>query len=174
MMNSILVTYASRFGSTAEVASTITETLRESGYGVDCRPMAEIDSIDGYEAVLVGSAVNYGKWIPEARDFVRDHQEALGRVPLALFTVHIRNIGDDPQSKRERLAYLDEIRPYVDPVAEGFFAGKFTRQGAKDLMPRWATYFVPTIDLRKWDKIRAWARGLPALLEVQPAAYHHA
>lgn len=164
MTHSILVTYASRFGSVEEVAEAIAVTLRDGEYSVDCRPMSDINSFDRYQAVVLGSAVNYGSWIPEAHDFVRDHHKDLAHVPLALFTVHIRNINNDPQSKRERLAYLDEIRPYLSAISEGYFAGKFDRRGAKELMPRWAAIFVPPIDLRKWDKVRAWARSLPPLL----------
>ena len=170
MTRSNLVTYASRFGSTEEVAEAIAKTLSDGGYNVDCRPMTDTDSFDGYQAVVLGSAVNYGSWIPEAHDFVRDHHEDLAHLPLALFTVNIRNIDNDPRSEQERLAYLDEIRPYLNPVLEGYFAGKFTRQSAYDLLPRWATCFVPPIDLRKWDKIRAWAESLPSLLLVPSIA----
>jgi menaquinone-dependent protoporphyrinogen IX oxidase len=75
MMSKILITYASHFGSTEEVASVIAETLHEDGYDVDCRLMADINSFDDYEAVLAGSAVNNGSWIPEAQNFVHEHKE---------------------------------------------------------------------------------------------------
>ena len=167
MTDSILVTYATRFGSTEEVAEAVAKTLRDSGYTVDCRPTVEVQSLDEYDAVVLGSAVNYANWLPPAIDFVREHQDALVEVPVALFTVHIQNIGDDEQSRQKRLAYLDEVRPYVQAVSEGFFAGRFNRHAAVELIPRWLALIVPPFDFRKWDKISIWANSLPALLLQQ-------
>ena len=59
--------------------------------------------------------------------------------------------------KKNRLAYLDAVRPLVKPVAEAFFAGRFDRRGAALLLPRLVARFVPTLDFRNWEKIRAWA-----------------
>ncbi len=42
MTNRILVTYASRTGSTAEVAQAIAKTLAEDGAQVDVLPMQEV------------------------------------------------------------------------------------------------------------------------------------
>jgi hypothetical protein len=52
----------------------------------------------------------------------------------------------------------------VQPVAEGFFAGRFDRRGAALLLPKWAARFVSPIDLRKWDEMRAWAEAVQPLL----------
>jgi len=170
MAGSILITYATRFGSTEEVAEGISATLSERGLAVTIRPMAEVHSLNGYEAVVLGSAVNYGTWLPTAIDFAREHEDALAEMPVALFTVHIQNIADDAQSKQKRLAYLDEVRPYVQPVCEGFFAGRFNRHAAVELIPRWLAFIVPTFDYRKWKKIRTWAVSLPQIL-LQQAQY---
>jgi menaquinone-dependent protoporphyrinogen oxidase len=164
MTVSILITYATRFGSTEEVAEAIASTLREQGLKITIQPMAEVTSLAGYDAVVLGSAVNYAKWLPKATDFVCEHQDALAKMPVALFTVHIRNIADDAQSMENRLAYLDDVRPYVQPVCEGYFAGRFNRHAAVELIPRWLAFIMPTFDYRKWDKIRAWANSLPARL----------
>ncbi len=167
MTDSILITYATRFGSTEEAAAAIAQTLRESGCTVECRPMVDVQTLDGYAAVVLGSAVNYANWLPPAIDFAREHQKALAGVPLAIFTVHIQNIADDAESKQKRLAYLDEVRSYVQPVSAAFFAGRFNRHAAAELLPRWLAWLVPTLDFRKWKKIRAWANTLPALLFEQ-------
>ena len=162
-----LVTYATRFGSTERAAELIAETLEASGHAVDCRPMQSIEALAGYDAVVAGSAVNYGDWLPIAVAFVREHQATLSRIPVALFTVHCSNLSEDHVERREREAYLDGVRPYVSPASEGFFPGRFNRHAAVDLIPRWMARLMPTINLMKPDRIHAWAATLPALFQAQ-------
>lgn len=165
--NTILITYATNFGSTQEVAEAIAKIILDDGHDVELLPMSQVENLDGYRAILLGSAVNYAKWLPEALEFVQTNQEALNRVPVALFTVHIQNIGGDAQSCQNRHAYLDDVRPLLNPIAEGYFAGKFDRRGAKLLLPKWLSYFIPPIDLRKWKKVHTWAHELSPQLALQ-------
>lgn len=155
----ILVAYATRFGSTATVAEAIGESLRASGAAVDLRCVRDVREIAGYTAAVVGSAVRLGHVLPEAVDFVRQHQPDLERVPVALFCVFISS---PPQVARE--AYLADIRGFVRPVSEGFFAGRFDRRGAALLIPKALAWLVPPIDRRDWRAIREWASALPPLL----------
>ena len=164
MNKRILVTYATCNGSTIDVAATIAESINTNGIVVDVIPIEDRPQVEDYQAVLIGSAVQYANWLPEAVDFVKSNQEAINRLPVALFCVHIQNTGDDPTSRQNRMAYLDKVRPLVQPVAEGFFAGKFDRRAAAMLLPRWVAPFVPPIDMRKWDKMRAWAESVQPLL----------
>ncbi len=160
----VLVAYASATGSTVEIAAALGETLASEGFAVDVCPMQDQPGLDGYQAVLLGSAVQYGAWLPEAVEYVRANQEALARLPLALFSVHITNQGNDAKSQAKRITFLDAVRPYVQPVTEIFFAGRFNQQGAALMMPGWVARFVPTVDSRKWDLIDTWAENLPAKL----------
>ena len=111
MNQRILVTYATRTGSTVGVASAIGETLAARGYRVDVKPVNENPSLDDYQAVIMGSAVNGGQWLPEAVEFVKNHQQTLKQMPVALFCVHGINMGDDERSQKWRYAYLNAIRP---------------------------------------------------------------
>jgi len=162
----VLIAYATRFDSTREIAGAVATTLRECGLEVDIQPVQEVHTLDSYQAVLIGSAVNNGSWLTEAIDFVKTNQQALNRIPVALFTVHITNLGNDKKSQRNRLAYLNAIRPLLQPVAEVFFAGRFDRHSAALLLPGWLARFIPTLDFRKWKKIRAWADNLAADLQL--------
>ena len=54
---SILLAYATRYGSTQEVAETITATLREAGLKVDMQPMQDVRTLDNYDAVVLGAAI---------------------------------------------------------------------------------------------------------------------
>jgi menaquinone-dependent protoporphyrinogen oxidase len=162
-----LVAYATRTGSTIGVASAIGEALAGKGYAVDVKPIAENPPTAGYQAVVLGSAVNGGQWLPEAVQFVKDNQQALGQTSVALFCVHIMNLGDDAGSERNRQAYLNAVRPLVKPLDEAFFAGlgpETAPTGIAGWLYRAFGGSGATGDCRDWAKIRGWAEGLPAKL----------
>ncbi len=158
MNKRILVTYATRAGSTVEVAAAIGETLSQRGFAVDVKPVKDQPHLDGYQAVIMGSAIRMGSWLPEAVDFVKANQQALNQIPVVLFTVHIMNLGDDEQSRAARLAYLNTVRPLLKPVDEVFFAGEID-PAKLSFVDRLMGKMVkaPLGDLRDWDKIRSWA-----------------
>ena len=79
MSEKILVTYASRFGSTAGVAEAIGKTLTELGVQVDVLPMKEVKDISPYQSVVAGSAINGNAWLPEAMQFLQTYQAELQR-----------------------------------------------------------------------------------------------
>ncbi len=166
MQKRILIAYASAFGSTVEVAVAIGESLAGDDLAVDVKPIEENLQLDGYQAVVIGSAVQHGNWLPEAVDFVKANQKTLQELPVALFCVHITNLGDDETSRQNRRAFLDAVRALVPAVDEAYFAGKFDRRGAKLMLPPFFARFVPPLDFRKWDKMRAWATRLRPLLHV--------
>lgn len=168
MNKRILVAYATHCGSTMEVATEIGKTLNTQEVAVDVKPMQDNPTWENYQAVVLGSAIQYGQWLPEAADFIKSNQQALNQRPVALFCVHIQNLGDDQASQQNRRAYLDQVRRLLRPVAEGYFAGKFDRRGAPLMLPKLLARLVPTLDFRKWDKIRAWAEDISPLL--QPAS----
>jgi menaquinone-dependent protoporphyrinogen oxidase len=161
--NRILVTYATRAGSTFEVATAIGETLAARNFLVDIKPIKENPRVERYEAVLMGSAVRMGKWLPEAVDFVKTNRVALNHVPVALFTIHMKNTGDDEQSIASRKAYLNAVRPLLKPVPEVFFAGKIDQAGLS-FIERLTVRIVksPVGDFRDWDEIRRWAQAFVA------------
>lgn len=159
MNKRILITYATRAGSTVEVAAAIGKTLAARGFEAEVKPIKEKPSLDGYQAVLVGSAIRMGNWLPEAVEFVKDNQTALNQMPVALFTVHMLNREDDEESRANRMAYLKDVRPLLKPVEEVFFAGRFdmSRLSFLDRMISKAVKAVDE-DCRDWDRIRGWAQ----------------
>ncbi len=167
MNRRILVAYATRTGSTVGVASAIGETLGASGFDVDVKPVKENPGMDGYQAVVIGSAVNGAQWLPEAVQFVKNNQSALNRVPVALFSVHIMNLAADEKSRQNRLAYLNTVRPLLKPLDEGFFAGV----GFDPMRQSWLAGLLnrvfkmaPDGDCRDWNTIRAWAANLSPVM----------
>ncbi len=159
----ILVGYATKTGSTTGVAEAIGETLAARGFSVDVKPMTQA-SCDGYDAVVLGSAINGGRWLPEAESFLERNSRILAEKPVALFCVHAMNSGEGDKKRAKREAYLTRERELVTPVAEGYFAGKGPT-GAE------ANWFARTMfrafggdvegDGRDWGKIRGWAQEMP-------------
>ena len=157
----VLVAYATRCGSTLEVAQTVAQDLRGRGYAADVRAADKVSGLSGYEAVVLGSAVRFGRWLPEAVEFVRRRQAELQRLPTAFFTVHGQNLGADEVSRKNRLAYIDPVRAMLRPGVEAFFAGKLDSSrlsfGARMLCKLMK---ARDCDLRDWPVIHAWAQGV--------------
>ncbi|MEJ5247544.1 MAG: flavodoxin domain-containing protein [Caldilinea sp.] len=158
MKKRILIAYATRAGSTAEIAQAIAETLTARGYAVDVRPVKEKPSLDGCAAVVLGSAVRMGAWLPEAVNFVQANQAALRALPVALFTVHMLNTGDDEASQTARAAYVNNVLPLLNEAETVYFEGKmdFSRLSFLD---RFIAKMVGAVeeDNRDWKRIHAWA-----------------
>src|SRR5438045_6584599 len=123
-MNKILVTFATRAGSTYEVATRVAEVLRAGGATVEVKPVAAAHEVKDYDAVVVGSAIRMGHWLPEAVGFVKTNREALSRIPTAYFLVSGLLRNDTPETRRQVLAFLDAVRALHEPVSIGLFAGK--------------------------------------------------
>lgn len=165
MNNRILVTYATRAGSTVGVASAIAETLGQRGFAVDVKPVKEKPTLTGYQAVILGSAIRMGQWLPEMKDYIKSNQAALGKLPVALFTVHMSHVGDDETSRSARQAYVAPIHALLTPADEAFFAGKmdFNTLSFMDRLIMQAIKGKGSSeaeDLRDWGKIRGWANSV--------------
>ena len=89
MNERILVTYASRSGSTAEIAEAISKALLLDAVQVDLLPMQEVKNLTPYAAVVLGSPIRKSQWLPEALRFIQDHRMELTRKRVAMFTVSI-------------------------------------------------------------------------------------
>jgi len=174
MSNKILVTYASRSGSTLGVANAIGKTLTEGGLDVDVRPMQEVHDLKPYRAVVAGSAVRREQWLPEAMQFMQRHQKELAQKPFAAFLVCMALGGANAQRREQAeqtaATWLQPVRKLVSPVSEGLFAG--TLDLSK--IPEWGYRLVFRLvislglwsegDYRDWEAIRRWANTLPVKL----------
>jgi len=173
MSNKILVTYASRAGSTAEIAEAIGKTLLEDGIQVDVMPMNAVKDLSVYRAIVAGSAIRGSKWLPEAMQFIRTHRSALAQKPFAMFTVCITMAMKNAEHYRTGIeGWVAPVRALVKPLDEGFFAGMLD---LNKLPVNWDTLMLrltvalgifPRGDHRDWNAIRTWAKGLSSTLKV--------
>lgn len=153
MQPKVLVAYTTNAGSTCEVAEAVAGELKVSGAAVEVRPMEQVDDLSPYAAVVVGGPMILG-WHRGAVKFLKKHEKALSRIPVAYFftAMSLTRTGEtslegvsievdptlskDPKnpaglSFRERYAtvkrYLGPVlkkTPQIHPVSAAFFAGK--------------------------------------------------
>ena len=74
---SILLVYASRHGATAGIAERIAAILTESDQPAEARPVEEVTSVNGYDAVVLGAAAYMFHWLKPAVKFARKHRAEL-------------------------------------------------------------------------------------------------
>lgn len=164
-MSRILVTYATRAGSTAEVAAGIAETLRATGASVDVVPIKAAPEVNDYDAVVVGSTIRMGQWLPEAVAFVKANRWILSYIPTAYFVVSASLREDTPEMRQKVQAYLDTVCAMLEPTSVGLFAGKIDYHKLSWLDRTIAKAVgTPEGDWRNWNAIHQWARELQASL----------
>lgn len=170
MTDKILVTYASRTGSTAGVAEAIGKTLADGGALVDVLPMQAVKDISLYRAVVAGSAIQEGQWLPEAIQFVQEHRTELGRKPFAAFLVCMTLAMKKGDYRDHVATWLAPVRTLVRPVSEGLFAGSLDISKIPSLSQRMkfrisvAAGVWSEGDHRDWSAIRTWAERVRPLL----------
>lgn len=171
MSASVLVGYATRYGSTQEVAEAIAATLRERGLEVDLQPMRDVRTLDQYRAVVLGAPLYMFHWHKDALHFLARHRAALTQRPAAIFALGpIKSPIDEKewQDSREQLEKELVQFSWLKPVALEIFGGKFDPEKLTfpyNLLP--ALKKMPVSDVRDWAAIRAWASDLA--VQFQPA-----
>lgn len=85
----LLIVYGSRLGSTAEQAVWISETAVTSGFAVEVARAETAPRADGFDAVILGSAIRSSAWLPEAIQLAADNRDALAETPCALFEASV-------------------------------------------------------------------------------------
>jgi menaquinone-dependent protoporphyrinogen oxidase len=175
MNERMLVTYATRAGSTHEVADCIANVLRENGLEADVRHVKQVNDLNGYQGVILGSAIRMGHILPEALQFAKRFQRELRGLPVIYFVVCATMGEDTPENRRIVETYLEPLCKLHPPAAtKGLFAGKV--DPAKLEFP-WSFFLkyvkegpMASGDRRNWDAIRAWAASLvPILHKLVPA-----
>ncbi|HZK06325.1 MAG TPA: flavodoxin domain-containing protein [Actinomycetaceae bacterium] len=154
----VLVVVSSKYGSTAEVGTAITEELADLGFEARRVTPGDVDNLDGVGAVVLGSAVYMSQWMETARNFVRHYETELRGLPLWVFSVGLSGvpIGNVQDPRR-----LGEILGKLGPIDHQTFKGRMNL-GALTLRERSVARLgnAPEGDFREWEKIRAWARGI--------------
>ena len=161
----VLVAYASKRGSTGEIAETIAATLRREGLGVCLERAENVQGLDGYDAVVLGSAVYMKRWRGDARHFLKKHRKALRQKPFWVFSSG--PVGDpandnpdwmEPPKIAEK---VEELGGKGHVVFGGCLPSEPTGFMVKAMVEGTPREFR---DRRDWAQIRDWAHQIASSL----------
>ncbi len=154
----ILVTAASKYGSTREIAEAIGGILGERGHEVTLTPPEDVDSVDGFDAVVLGSAVYAGHWMKPAMELVDRAAGDLRARPTWLFSSG--PIGDPPKPEEDPVEVADiaeRTAAREHRVVPGRLDRKRLSFGEKAIV---MALRAPEGDFRDWDDIKGWAGSI--------------
>ncbi len=168
-MGSVLVVYATKYGSTREAAETVASELVERGIDAVARPVGETRSVDGYSAVVLGTALYFFMWRGEAHRFLRRNRKALSAMPVAVFG--LGPIEDTPGQFEGARGHLDKglaKHAWLSPVSTAVFGGRLDPAHLRFPDNNPAMRAMAAVDLLDFDTVRAWAGGLVEALDLEP------
>jgi menaquinone-dependent protoporphyrinogen oxidase len=157
----VLIVYASKNGSTAEIAERIGQVIREAGIPASVQPAKQVKNLEDYQAVVLGSAVYYGRWQKDAVSFLKKFEKELSQNPTWFFS-------SGPVGEGDPVELLDgwrfpplqqEIADRIGPRDTAVFHGVL-RDDNLNFFERWVmkNFESPEGDFRDWEAISAWAR----------------
>jgi menaquinone-dependent protoporphyrinogen oxidase len=166
----VLVSAASAHGATAEIAQAIGQALSGQGFAVTVVPPGDVRAIDGYDAVIIGSAVYMGHWLDPAKELVNRFGDALAARPVWLFSSGpVGNpSGKLAKSMNQDPVDLPAMLEATHAREHRMFAGKLDRKHLS--VPQRAALVVfrgLEGDFRDWAQIRQWADSIAE--ELTPA-----
>ncbi len=145
----VLVTAASKHGSTLEIVTRIGSELEERGVETVVADPGDIDSLDGIGAVVLGSAVYAGHWLASAKDFVDRFEPVLSTTPVWIFSSG--PIGEPPKPDEDPVDVTD-IQRRTSAIEHRLFAGRLDKAklGFAERAVV-AALRAPVGDFRDWD-----------------------
>ena len=164
----VLVTVGSKHGASDEIGAAVRSALSKAGVEAVQLPPEEVPSLDGYDAVVLGSGVYAGRWVDAAKKLVDRHVDELRARPVWVFSSG--PLGEPPKP--------DDEPPDGKAVAERIgarehrvFAGSLDRAklgfGERAII---GMVKAPYGDFRSWETIAAWGTGIAKALSAEPVA----
>ena len=168
MANKILLAFASKYGSTQEVAEAIAKTMREKGLDVDLQQASQVRSLEEYSAVVLGAPLYLYRWHKHAIRFLKHYEKALKGMPAAVFAVGPSFNGDEKEWLETRDQFRKEMAkfPWFSPIEAEVMGGNYDPVNLSFPLK----YFLkdlPAADLRDWDAIANWADDVAAKLQAK-------
>jgi menaquinone-dependent protoporphyrinogen oxidase len=163
----VLVSAASKHGSTAEIAAAIGTALSSTGIDVDVRSPDDVATVAPYDGVVLGSGVYAGRWLEPMKKLIAREAAELAFKPVWFFSSG--PLGDPPKPEEEP-ADVAALRETVHPIGSAVFAGRLDRHDlgfAERAIV--SVVHAPDGDFRSWPTVSAWASGIARTLETSLA-----
>ena len=167
MSETVLVGYATRYGTTREAAEAAAAALQECGFEVDVQLARDVRTLDGYSAVVLGAPLFMFHWHKDTLQFLSRHQKALMERPVAVFALGPTH---DPHDEKEWTDSREQLNqelakfPWFTPVTAEVFGGKYDPAMLRFPLNLFAGK-TQASDIRDLNAVRAWASRLAAKLE---------
>jgi menaquinone-dependent protoporphyrinogen oxidase len=172
MERKVLVTFATRHGSTGEIAQRIAATLQVKGVDATAMPVSEVKDAAGYDGYVIGSAVYALHWLGDAKQFVHRNRELLRRHPVWLFSSGPLSTDDDDRREAAPRDIAD-LAAEVDARGHLVFAGAWDQDAPPiGVMEKVMHVFpaarnaLPDGDFRDWASIDDFALGIAGELDL--------
>jgi menaquinone-dependent protoporphyrinogen oxidase len=167
MADRVLVAYASRHGSTRQVAEAVARRLETHAVHVEVRPAADVRSLAEYDAVVLGAALYTGRMVVEARRFLRRHHTELSERPVAVYAMGPLTMSDEDVAAAARQLEEGLARvPALHPLTSAIFGGVVDPAQLHFPFSR-----MKASDARDWRAIDGWSDAVAELLRARsPAA----
>ena len=159
----VLITYATRSGTTSGIAQRIADRLGQKALDIDLKAIEDVTDITSYDTVLVGSGIRMGRYMSAAMKFIEENANILAMKNFGTFFACMTLVPDNEETRKEADAYFVPIRQIVSPQFEGAFAGAY--------IPQYLTLTDRLImkvlkieegDFRDWNAIDTWADSVAA------------
>lgn len=172
----ILVTYSSGYGATKEIGDVIAKTIQEvRPVEIVVQPIDEIQSIDAFHSVIVGTSVRADHVLANTRDFFQTFQDVLAQKKVAFYLVCLTAGSEDGKQKvmEQYLPQITDAHPAIKMVSINAFGGRIDYRKLNPVMQSLVRRVVEektghpsngNIDNRDWDQIKKWAVDLANLL----------
>ena len=170
----VLVTAASKHGSTADIAVALATALSDSAAGRAAGlvavsvPVEQGPDPTPYDAIVLGSAVYVGRWLEPAREYASEHVAHLRHRPVWLFSSGPVGEPSVPPVEPHDAAPLLQL---TGALGHRVFPGRLEKSrlsfGERAMV---TAMRAPVGDFRDWDAVRSWADEIAAELVARTTA----
>jgi menaquinone-dependent protoporphyrinogen oxidase len=176
MEEKILIAYASRYGSTREVAEKMADTLHFQGFTADVQPVEKVKSVADYASIILGMPIYFGSWPKDIHHFLERNRDTLTGVNLFIFSLgptHVQD-GETAEAKEQNAHELAKY-PWLSPRSMVMFGGRFDPSKLRfpdtliTALPASPLHGLAFSDLRDWDAIRIWVEETALSIKTNTA-----